>query len=62
MSGIYEDNVITIEYYSNLEDIKNMSQGNNCRIYYKNYIVNSEDERSKVKNLKKCLELLVDIL
>ena len=62
MSMICQDNVIIIEYYSTPEDVKNMSQGNNCRIFYKNYMINSEEERSKSKNLKKCLKLLADIL
>ena len=48
MSMITQDNVIIIEYYTTPEDVKSMSEGNNCRIFYNNYIINSEDERSKV--------------
>jgi len=53
---------IKIEEYSTIEDLKNMSIPNNIRITYENNIISSDTERSKRKNLKKCLLELCETL
>ena len=54
--------VIKIEEYSTIEDLKNMSTPNNIRITYGNNTISSNTERSKRKNLKKCLLELCETL
>ena len=55
MSVDRQHNSIIIESYSNENDVRCMSSGNNIRITYGDIAISSEDERSKNKNLKKCL-------
>ena len=59
MSVDRQHNSIIIESYSNENDV---SSGNNIRITYGDITISSEDERSKNKNLKKCLLELCDKL
>ena len=53
---------IDIEVFSTIEDVKYMSQGKGVRISYKGTIITSNTERSTVKNLKKCLSELCELL
>jgi hypothetical protein len=62
MSVDRQHNSIIIESYSNENDVRCMSSGNNIRITYGNITISSENERSKNKNLKECLLKLCEKL